>query len=115
MPIDKLFMNLKFILSLLGVLFVVLGGVAYYVGERKAINPIVGFRIPPTYRDPEVWKAVNTRAGLLTILHGIFTMIASLILPKVELLTFLLILLLPLATVLIYGTWYAYQLEKTLK
>lgn len=54
------------------------------------------------------------RAGLLTVLHGIFVTIARLALPKVELLTFLLILLLPLAAVIIYGTWYAYQLEKTI-
>ena len=110
MPIDQSFVSLKFILSLLGLLFIILGYVAYYVGERKAINPFVGFRIPPTYRDPEVWKAVNIRTGKLFVLHGIFATIAGLVLPKVELSTFLLILLLPLAAVITYGTWYAYRL-----
>lgn len=107
--------QLNLILSLLGLLFVALGCVAYYVGERKAINPIVGFRIPPTYRDPEVWESVNTRAGLLTVLQGIFMVIAGLVLPKLELLTFLLIVLLPLAAIVTYGVWYAYHLEKTSK
>lgn len=110
MPMDQI----NFILSLLGLLFIILGYVAYYVGERKAINPFVGFRIPPTYRDPEVWKAVNMRTGILFVLHGIFVAITGLILPKVELSTFLLILLLPLAAVITYGTWYGYQLEKTI-
>ena len=53
--------------------------------------------------------------GLLMVLHGIFLMIVGLILPKVELLVFLLILLLPLAAYITYGTWYAYHLEKQRK
>jgi uncharacterized membrane protein len=114
MPIDQSFVSLKLLLSLLGLLFIILGCVAYYVGEKKAINSFVGFRIPPTYRDPEVWKAVNMHTGILFVLHGIFATIAGLVLPKVELLTFLLILLLPLAAVTTYGTGYAYQFEKTI-
>jgi len=114
MPIDQSFVPLKPLLGFLGLLLIVLGCVEYYVGERKVINQFVGFRVPPTYRNPDVWKAVNMRAGLLTVLHGIFVTIAGLVLPKVKLLTFLLILLLPLAAVITYGTWYAYQLEKTI-
>ena len=100
-------------LSLLGLFLIVAGCVAYYVGEKKAVNSFVGFRVPPTFRDPDVWKAVNTRAGLLFALHGILVTIVGLVLPNVELLAFLLILLLPLAAVMTYGTWYAYQLERT--
>lgn len=99
-------------LSFLGLLIIALGCIAHYLGEKKTFNPFVGFRIPPTYRSPEIWMAVNMRAGVLFIFHGIFVAIAGLILPKVELLIFLLILLLPLAAVIIYGTWYAYKLEK---
>ena len=114
MPFDQSFVSLKLLLSLLGLLFIILGCVAYYVGEKKAINSFVGFRIPPTYRDPEVWKAVNMHTGILFVLHGIFATIAGLVFPEVELLTFLLILLLPLAAVITYGTGYAYQFEKTI-
>lgn len=110
MPIDLL--TLKPLLVFLGLVLIVLGCVEYYVGERRAINRFIGFRIPPTYRNIEVWKEVNMRAGLFTALHGIFVTIAGLLLPRVRLLTFLLILLLPLAVVIIYGTWFAYHLEK---
>ena len=104
---------LKSTLCLLGLLFVILGCVAYYVGEKKAVNSIVGFRIPPTLRDPEIWRVVNMRTGLLMVLHGIFLTVVGLILPKLERSIFLLILLLPLVAYITYGTWYAYQLEKT--
>lgn len=105
--------QLNLVLSFLGLLIVALGCIAYFLGEKKVINPLVGFRIPPTYRNPEVWKAVNMRTGILFIADGIFMTIAGLTLPEVELLSFLPILLLPLAAVIIYCTWYAYQLEKT--
>ena len=114
MPIDQSFISLKFGLSFLGLLFIVLGWIAYHVGVRKAINPFVGFRIPPTYRNPEVWRAVNIRTGILFALHGIFMTISGIVLPKVEFWTFLLILLLPLAGMIIYGTLYAYQLEQNM-
>jgi len=112
MPIDQSFVSLKLSLSLLGLRFILISYVTHYIGKRKAINSFVGFRIPPTYRDPEVWKAVNMRAGLLFALHGIFMTITGLVLPKVELLTFLLTLLLPSTAAISYCTWYAYQLEK---
>lgn len=112
MSIDQSFVALKPLLGFLGLLLIILGCVEYYVGERKVINQFVGFRVPPTYRNSEVWRAVNMRAGLLTVLHGMFVTIAGLVVPKMGLSTFLLILLLPLAAVIIYGTLYAYQLEK---
>lgn len=48
MPIDQSFVALKPLLGFLGLLLIILGCVEYYVGERKAINQFVGFRIPPT-------------------------------------------------------------------
>lgn len=104
--------QLKSLSSWLGLLMIVLGCIAYYLGQKKAVNPLIGFRIPPTYRDPEVWKAVNIRSGILLVLPGIFMTMVGLGFPNIILSTFLLILLLPLAMMIIYGTWYAYKLEK---
>lgn len=47
--------QLKSLSSWLGLLMIVLGCVAYYLGQKKAVNPLIEFRIAPTYRDPEVW------------------------------------------------------------
>lgn len=102
--------NLKTILSLVGVLFIIVGCLTYYVGEIKLINRFVGVRIPPTYNNPEVWREANIRGGLLTAIHGGFMLIIGLLSSKIRFEVFLLILVLPLAVYLAYVTWYAYQL-----
>ena len=117
MPIDASFVSGLFLFGLFfGLLFVFLGYVTYYLGTKKAVNRFVGFRIPPTFRNPEVWMKTNTRIGLLAILHGLFLIGFGLILPLVYNPFFLLIvLLLPLAIYLTYGIWYAYHLENQFK
>jgi uncharacterized membrane protein len=102
--------------SFLGLLFVFFGYITYYLGKKKKINGIVGFRISPTLRNPEVWMKTNTRTGLLMILHGLSLIILGLILPLVYQPFFLLItLLLPLTIYFAYGIWYAYHLENQLR
>ena len=117
MPIDASFViGLYFFGLFFGLLFVLLGYFTYHLGKKKAVNRFVGFRIPPTFRNPEVWMKTNTRTGLLMILHGLFLIIFSLILPLIYHPIFLLIvLLLPLAIYLTYGIWYAYHLENQLE
>ena len=82
--------NLKFVT--LGLLFIVAGCLAYYVGEAKLINSFIGFRIPPTFKDSETWRKVNIRGGLFVVLHGILMLVVGLVLPKIRFEVFLIIL-----------------------
>jgi len=85
----------------------------FLLGKTGKINGIVGFRIPPTLKNAEVWMQTNTRTGLLMILHGLSLIMFGLILPlSVQFL--LIMLLLPLTVYVAYGTWYAYHLESQL-
>jgi len=117
MPIEASFVSGLFLFGLFfGLLFVFLGYVTYYLGKKKAVNRVVGFRVPPTFRNPEVWMKANMRTGLLMVLHGVFLIVFGLVLPLFYHPVFLLIaLLLPLAIYLTYGIWYAYHLEKQTK
>lgn len=103
--------NLRNCLLLTGLLFILIGCLTYYVGEVKAINVGVGVRISPTYNDPEVWRAVNIRAGFLMALHGATMTVIALITSKVKFRDYLLILILPFAMYTIYVIWYAYSLS----
>ena len=85
------------------------------MGKKKKINGVVGVRIPPTFRNPEVWMKTNIRGGLMLILHGIFMIIFGMILPSAHFPLFMLTFLLPLAIYLPYVVWYGYHLENQLK
>jgi uncharacterized membrane protein len=116
MSTDASFVSILFFFGLfLGLLFVFLGYLTYYLGKKKKINGVVGVRIPPTYRNPEVWMRTNIRGGLMLLLHGIFMIIFGMIFPSVHFPLFMLTFLLPLAIYLPYVVWYAYHLENQLK
>ncbi|PVX25290.1 MAG: hypothetical protein CW691_05015 [Candidatus Bathyarchaeum sp.] len=106
------FFALFFFGSSFGLLFVLVGYFTYHLGKKKTVNSFIGVKIPPTIRNQDVWMNVNMRIGLLMILHGIFLVIFSVILPLMYN-PFLLLasLFLPLAIYLPYGIWYAYHLE----
>lgn len=76
--------NRKTILSLVGLLFIIVGGVTYCVGEAKLINRFIGVRIPPTYKNPEVWREANIRGELLTAIHGVLMLIVGLLSSEIR-------------------------------
>jgi len=82
---------------LVGLLFIIVGSVTYYVGEARLINRFIGVRIPPTYDNPEVWREANIRGGLLTAIHGALMVTVGLLSSEIRFGVFLLILVLPLA------------------
>jgi hypothetical protein len=45
--------------------------------RRVPPNPLYGFRVPSTLRDPVLWYAANRHAGWRLALTGILTVIAS--------------------------------------
>jgi uncharacterized membrane protein len=93
-------------------LFLVVAGLAmFYLGKEKNMNGIIGFRVPPTLRNPEIWKTVNIRMGVIMSLHGIFAALAGFLLPEIKpLLIF--IIGVPLLIQMVYGVGFAYELEK---
>lgn len=116
LSMDASFIDGLFFFGLfLGLLFVLLGYVTYYFGKKKKINRVVGVRIPPTFRNPQVWMKTNIRSGLLLLLHGIFMIIFGLTFPSAYFPVFMLTFLLPLAIYIPYVVWYAYHLENQLK
>jgi uncharacterized membrane protein len=46
-------------------------------------NPLYGFRVPSTLRDPVVWYAVNRHAGWRLALTGILTVVASIAFSRI--------------------------------
>jgi len=103
---------MQFMLFFFGLLLILLGLVTCYLGKIKAVNWVIGFRIAPTMRDPEIWKVVNIHTGIITSVHGVITTIIGLTLPKVDLSIVFAVMILPLFIQMFYGIWYAYRLEK---
>jgi hypothetical protein len=95
-----------------GFLFVTLGIITIYLGKKKHVNPIIGFRFGPTMRDPEIWKTVNIHTGIILIIHGTVATIAGIILFQPDISSLIIIVTLPLFIQLFYGILKAYQLEE---
>lgn len=108
------YLNMDPILGFIGVILVLGGLVMYYVGLGKSVNHIVGFRVPPTMRNPEIWKTVNIRMAKIMFVHGVITTIAGLTISETITLVPAILAcgILPLLGYMVYGTWYAYELEK---
>jgi len=47
--------------------------------QRVGQNPVYGFRVPATFRDPQVWYAANRYAAKWLIVTGVVTDLAALI------------------------------------
>lgn len=87
-----------------GIFFMVLGSLMPYLKR----NTTVGFRLPWTLRDDQVWKKTHEHGGLAFVLSGFFIIIAS---PFAGSWAILLLLLVLLLTSL-YISLYSYRLSK---
>jgi hypothetical protein len=85
----------------------------FYFGQEKIVNWNIGFRVPPTLRNPEIWKVVNIRMGVIMSLHGAIVALLGLLLSEtIPLMVFFIIV--PFLGQLAYGIGFAYELEKKL-
>ncbi len=98
----------KYLLVLLGMLFIILGN---YMKTMKP-NYFIGIRTPWTLENEQVWKATHKKASILWFIGGLLIVIFSLTLnQKLSFITFVVITL----VISFYPVIYSYFKYKALK
>jgi uncharacterized membrane protein len=90
---------------LFGLLFIVLGSLMPYIGR----NTMIGFRLPWTLNDDEIWRKTHEQGGPAFVMAGAMIVLFS---PMVGIWSILLMLII-LVAVSLWVTYYSYRLSRS--